>query len=81
MYTINNGLKAVVNGVHGPARIAFIIFILVGLWIFPDFGVPLDELTQRGIGIVNNQFISRGDMGVLEHRFYGPIFETCSFWL
>ena len=49
--------------------------------MLPDYGVPLDELTQRGIGIVNNQFISRGDMNILDHRYYGPIFETGSFWL
>lgn len=47
----------------------------------PDFGVPLDEQTQRAIGIVNNQFITRGSDGILEHRYYGPIFETSAFWL
>ena len=69
------------QGVHGPARFIFLIFTALGLWMLPDYGVPLDELTQRGIGIVNNQFINRGDMGILDHRYYGPIFETGSFWL
>ncbi|MBU6324669.1 MAG: hypothetical protein KJS92_04205 [Bacteroidetes bacterium] len=74
-------MKAYFQGVHAPARVAFWCYVLFGLWLLPDFGVPLDELTQRGIGIVNNQFISRGDMNILEHRYYGPIFETGSFWL
>ena len=69
------------KGNHGLARLAFLLFTAGGLWMLPDYGVPLDEMTQRGIGIVNNQFISRGDMGILEHRYYGPVFETGSFWL
>lgn len=42
-------------------RIFFIFFILYGIFGFismPKFGVPLDELTQRYIGIQNNRFIA-----------------------
>ncbi|MEY3982559.1 MAG: hypothetical protein RL160_116 [Bacteroidota bacterium] len=76
-----NGLSTFFQGAHGLARLLFLIFTAIGLWMLPDYGVPLDEMTQRGIGIVNNQFINRGDMGILDHRYYGPIFETGSFWL
>lgn len=66
---------------HRFALLLFLTYLLTGLWIAPDFGVPLDEQTQRAIGIVNNQFITRGGEGILEHRYYGPIFETTAFWL
>lgn len=66
---------------HRFALLLFLIYLASGLWMAPDFGVPLDEQTQRAIGIVNNQFITRGSDGILEHRYYGPIFETTAFWL
>lgn len=82
------GLRSIAfpaNGVpakeHRFALLLFLIYLGTGLWIAPDFGVPLDEQTQRAIGIVNNQFITRGSDGILEHRYYGPIFETTAFWL
>lgn len=82
------GLRSLVfpaNGVpakeHRFALLLFLVYLFAGLWMAPDFGVPLDEQTQRAIGIVNNQFITRGGDGILEHRYYGPIFETTAFWL
>jgi hypothetical protein len=69
------------SGPHKWPLIFYSIFIIAGIWMLPDYGVPLDELTQRGIGIVNNQFIARGDMNILDHRYYGPVFETGTFWL
>jgi len=78
-------IRLLENGVPGKehrfALLLFLIYVAAGLWMAPDFGVPLDEQTQRAIGIVNNQFITRGGDGILEHRYYGPIFETTAFWL
>ena len=42
-----------------------------------DFGVHLDEMTQRTIGMENNRFLS-GRVGfdkVEEHKYFGPIWE------
>jgi hypothetical protein len=78
---IANALNGVPEKGHRFAFFLFLAYLLAGLWMAPDFGVPLDEQTQRAIGIVNNQFITRGSDGILEHRYYGPIFETTAFWL
>mgnify|MGYP003336727036 CR=1 FL=1 len=46
-----------------------------------DFGVHLDEMTQRTIGMENNRFLS-GRVGfdkVEEHKFFGPIWESVSY--
>jgi hypothetical protein len=46
-----------------------------------EFGVHLDEMTQRTIGMENNRFLS-GRVGfdkVEEHKFFGPIWESISY--
>lgn len=58
-----------------------IFFAAYGAWGFitlGDFGVGLDELTQRAIGMENNRFLS-GRVGfdkVEEHGLFGPIWES-----
>ncbi len=49
----------------------------------PKFGVPLDELTQRYIGIQNNRFIAGKAtiQEVEENKYYGPVFESVSYLL
>ncbi len=61
-----------------------LFFALYGAWGFitlADFGVGLDELTQRTIGMENNRFLS-GRVGfdkVTEHGFFGPIWESLCY--
>jgi len=59
----------------------FIFYAIYGFISLPQFGVPLDELTQRYIGIQNNRFISgNADIKeVEENKYYGPIFESVSY--
>lgn len=49
----------------------------------PKFGVPLDELTQRYIGIQNNRFIAgkANIQEVEENKYYGPVFESVTYLL
>jgi hypothetical protein len=61
-----------------------LFFVLYGGWGFitlSDFGVGLDELTQRAIGMENNRFLS-GRVGfdkVQEHGLFGPIWESLCY--
>lgn len=59
----------------------YIAYAILGLLAIADFGVPLDELTQRYIGIENNRFIA-GDMDtahIEQHRNFGPLFESVAY--
>ena len=59
----------------------YIAYAILGLLAIADFGVPLDELTQRFIGIENNRFIA-GDMDaahIIQHRNFGPFFESIAY--
>lgn len=53
-------------------------FILTGLRVFPDYGVPIDEYSQIDIGRVNYERIFHGNMEIQTHfdRYYGPAFEV-----
>ncbi len=61
-----------------------LFFVLYGGWgliTLSDFGVGLDELTQRAIGMENNRFLS-GRVGfdkVQEHGLFGPIWESLCY--
>ncbi|MFM1791922.1 MAG: hypothetical protein RLZZ252_276, partial [Bacteroidota bacterium] len=61
-----------------------LFFAMYGAWGFitlGDFGVGLDELTQRAIGMENNRFLS-GRVGfdkVQEHGLFGPIWESLCY--
>lgn len=61
-----------------------LFFAIYGAWGFitlGDFGVGLDELTQRAIGMENNRFLS-GRVGfdkVQEHGLFGPIWESLCY--
>lgn len=58
----------------------FLFYTLYGFYAVSYYGVPLDELTQRVIGIENNRYIageeSREDLS--KHSYFGPVFESIS---
>ena len=56
----------------------FIVFLLVGLSIYRDYGISWDEPRQRELGELSVNYVLEGDTKLLEHgdRFYGPVFET-----
>lgn len=57
----------------------FILFFVVGIFTFDDYGISFDEgLQRRLIGEVNYNFIKTGDSSVLSQafeRYYGPAYE------
>ncbi len=64
-------------------RIFLLAYACFGIWTMPKYGVPLDELTQRFIGIENNRFITGATDAetVLKNKYYGPIFESITYGL
>lgn len=60
----------------------FLIFYgIYGMATMPNFGVPLDEYTQRDIGRINNLYIiGKVDLNDLaQHKYFGPIIESASY--
>ena len=57
------------------------LFAIVGVVVLDDYGVSLDEPTQRHIARLNADYIATGDISELAsdeniaHRFYGVAFE------
>ena len=65
----------------GPWAWFFLLYAVWGFFTLDDFGVHLDEMTQRTIGMENNRFLS-GRVGfdkVEQHKFFGPIWESVSY--
>lgn len=65
----------------GPWAWFFLLYAVWGFATLDDYGVHLDEITQRTIGMENNRFLS-GRVGfdkVEEHKFFGPIWESMSY--
>ena len=65
----------------GPWVWFFLFYAVWGFFTLDDFGVHLDEMTQRTIGMENNRFLS-GRVGfdkVEQHKFFGPIWESMSY--
>lgn len=62
---------------HIPFVIFFVTYLIIGLFIYPDFGVSIDEYSQIDIGRVNYERL-RGSMEIQSHydRYYGPAFEV-----
>lgn len=58
----------------------FLFYGLYGLIAVSFYGVPLDELTQRVIGIENNRYISGEETReeLSKHSYFGPVFESLS---
>jgi len=55
----------------------FFIFLIIGLFIFQDYGLSWDEKLQRDIGLTNIKYIFRNNQSLLnfQDRHYGPAFE------
>jgi hypothetical protein len=53
-------------------------FIVIGILIYKDFGIPFDEPAQMEIGYVNYHYIRLGDPALLTYgsRYHGPIIEV-----
>ena len=65
----------------GPWVWFFLFYAVWGFFTLDDYGVHLDEITQRTIGMENNRFLS-GRVGfnkVEQHKFFGPIWESVSY--
>lgn len=56
----------------------FLIFLLIGIFIYGDYGISWDEPLQRNIGIVSVNYIMDNDQLLLisTDRDHGPIFEV-----
>jgi len=71
----------------------FLGYLLLGLWIAPDYGVSWDEPIQRRHGIVSTDYINRFfglkaerfepefELETYEHRHYGVLFSVACFQL
>ncbi len=57
--------------------IFFIIFLSIGLTVFDDYGLSMDERVYRQNGLVSYDYIFKGDDRLEEYgdRGYGPAFE------
>lgn len=58
----------------------FLMYLIIGLGIFDDYGFSWDEATQRQIGLMNWRYIFDDDQEIFEERhinerYYGPVFE------
>ena len=71
----------------------FLGYLLLGLWIVPDYGISWDEPLQRRHGIVATDYINRFlgipaerhdpdyELETYEHRYYGLLFTTTCYKL
>jgi len=55
----------------------FVLFLIVGISIFKDYGVGIDEASHRGNGLRSIEYIMEGDQSLFNYdiRYYGPAFE------
>ena len=64
---------------HFPFIIFYTAFIIIGLFIFKDYGIPWDEKACRiDMGIVNFDFVFKGNYKALidgNAKYHGPSFE------
>jgi hypothetical protein len=71
----------IVRTIKKPAFLAALIFfaalLLIGLTIYPDYGISWDEYNQLEIGKANYRFLTKGitDLFELRDARYGPLFE------
>jgi hypothetical protein len=57
--------------------VLFCGYLIIGIFIHPHYGVPIDEYSQIDLGRVNYERIRYGSGEIQEHydRHYGPAFE------
>jgi hypothetical protein len=58
-------------------------FIIIGLAIYKDYGIPWDEADQIRFGVANYNYILKGSNELLSspNRYYGSLYETALLWL
>ncbi len=56
----------------------FLVYLFVGLHVYSDYGVSIDEYSQIDLGRVNYERIVSGSPEIQTHydRYYGPAFEA-----
>jgi hypothetical protein len=61
-----------------PFIVFFILFLVLGLAIYRDYGVSWDEAQQMKIGALNAKYALKGDAELLffKDKYYGPVFEA-----
>ena len=80
--SILDGVKRLLNSkffVHCIFLFLFGVFLFIGIHIFCDYGVGIDEYSQIALGKVNYERVFEGRTGPLAasfDRYYGPAFET-----
>lgn len=76
-------LFSIKNQINQKSKICvvvfFVLFLLIGVLIFDDYGIAWDEIFQRQIGEVNFRYILSGDQKLLDpatkDQYYAPSFE------
>jgi hypothetical protein len=55
----------------------FLIYLLIGLHIFDDYGISWDEPLSRRRGLINYRYIFEGDTKLVnyESKYHGPVFD------
>jgi hypothetical protein len=70
---------------HAPFIIFFIGFLILGLFIYRDYGVSWDEpISREACGRINYNYITTGDYKTLiegNEKYHGPAFEIFLYWL
>jgi len=68
---------------HFPAMILFLVFLSIGWLLHRDYGLHWDSWSQYELGLINYNFVFRGDNQLLsyKYRYYGPIFELILLFL
>jgi hypothetical protein len=56
----------------------FLIFLLIGLFIYKDYGISVDEAVVRAKGYETIYYVSKGEPELLtsQDRFYGPFYDV-----
>lgn len=74
-------LKNLTGNGNGFIHVFLVLYALFGFYTLYDYGVPLDELTQRHIGLENARYIygTGKAESVAAHGFFGPVLEVVDY--
>ncbi len=66
------------NNKNQAVILFFISFLILGLFIFSDYGLSWDEGSQRNIGIMNIEYALNKSGALADHqdRYHGGVFES-----
>lgn len=64
--------------IHVISAVLLLGYLILGIFIYRDYGVPIDEYSQIDLGRVNYERIVNGSLEIQDHydRHYGPAFEV-----